>query len=154
MNYLIISYKQMYLLLKKNIATFFQIIAAFLLPVKSLILLVGMMIVIDTLTGIWKAKKKGEPITSHKLSRVISKMLLYQLGLITFFVLEKYLLGEFVMIFTSIPYFLTKIVAVFFSFIEIVSINENITATYGFNFLKEFRRLVFRAKKIKKDLEE
>lgn len=148
------SFKSFILLIKKNILIFLQVIASFLIPIKILIYLVGLMIIIDTISGIWKAKKTGEALTSHKLSRAISKMLLYQLALITFFILEKYLLGEFVLIFTAIPYFLTKVVAVFISFVEIVSINENITIIYGFNFLKEFKNFLFRAKKIKKELED
>ena len=87
---------------------FFQLVATFLLPIRALIFLVGLLIIIDTISGIWKAKKTHQAITSRKLSAVISKMVLYQAGVILFFVLEKYMLGEFVRLFTSMPYFFAK----------------------------------------------
>ncbi len=136
-------------LFKSKSAVLIQVVAAFLLPIKGLILLVGFMILLDTVTGVWKAKKIGEKITSSKLSRVISKMLLYQLGLITFFILEKYLLGEFVLLFTSLPYLLTKIVAVFFVGVELMSLNENIKVVYGQNFFQLFRSMLTRVKDTK-----
>lgn len=154
MFFYLIPYKQMYLLFKSKFFILLQVIGAFLLPIKPLILLVGMMILIDTVSGIWKAKKIGEKITSHKLSRVISKMVLYQVGLITFFILEKYLLGEFVQSFTSIQFFLTKIVAIFFCGIEMTSINENIKRVKGINLFQMFKSMLTRVKEVKDEFVE
>lgn len=60
-----------------------QVIKCFLLPLQAILIMVGMMIVLDTITGIWKARKTGEQITSTKPIYVISKMVLYQAGIIT-----------------------------------------------------------------------
>jgi hypothetical protein len=151
----IISFlKQLFSLFKEKALILFQVIAAFLLPIQSLIILVGMMIFLDTATGIWKAKKANEPITSHKLSRVISKMLLYQVSIISFFALEKFLLMDFVILFTSINLFLTKVVAIFFCGIEALSINENIKSIYGVNLFQTFKKMLFRVKDFKDDIEE
>lgn len=139
-------------LFKSRLFELFKIIVAFLTPVVPLLLIVGGMIFIDTVTGLLKARKKKEKITSHKLGRVISKMLLYQLGIITFFLLEKYLLGEFIASFTSITFFLTKIVAVFFAGIELISINENLTEGYGINLFKQFKQMLLRVKEVKEDI--
>lgn len=154
MQYLLLPYKQIFELIKSKTLIMLQVIGAFLLPIKPLILLVIMMIVLDTITGIWKAKKIGDPITSRKLSRVISKMILYQVGLITFFVLEKFLLGEFVLIFTDIPFFLTKIIAIFFCSIEVMSLNENVKAVYGLNFFQLFKQVLSRVKEVKDEINE
>jgi hypothetical protein len=94
--------KHLFELFKSKFILLAQIICAFLMPIKPLFLLVGLMIILDTVSGIFKAKKIHEKITSKKLSRVISKMLLYQCGLVTFFILEKFLLGEFIVAFSSI----------------------------------------------------
>jgi hypothetical protein len=139
----------LYLLFKTKSMLLLQVLTAFLLPIKPLIILVGLMILIDTITGIWKAKKTGETFTSKKLSSVISKMVLYQAGLILFFVLEKYMLSEFVQLFISMPFFLTKIVAVFFCSVEIVSVNENVKAIYGINLFEMFKSIVSRIKNTK-----
>lgn len=131
----------------------FKILAAFLFPIQPLILLVILMILVDTVTGIWKAKKTGEIISSRKLSNVLGKLLLYESGLILFFVLEKYMLGDFVHLFIDMPFFLTKIIAIFFCSIEVVSINENINVIYKINLLDLFRKFVTRIKTTKEEMD-
>ena len=149
-NLLINSFlKNLLELFKSKILLLAQIICAFLLPIKPLICLVGLMIILDTISGIFKAKKIHEKITSKKLSRVISKMLLYQCGLVTFFILEKFLLGEFIVAFSSIQFLLTKIVAVFFCGVEMMSLNENIKVVYGQNFFQLFKAMLLRVKETK-----
>ncbi len=137
---------------KENISYLFQVIAAFLIPVKPLLAIVFLMIIIDTISGIWKAFKIKDPFTSKKLSQIVSKLVLYESGVILFFLLEKYLLGEFIVQFTSISYFLTKVIAIFFCSIELVSINENIKVVYGVNFFQMFGNLLSRAKVIKEEI--
>ncbi len=144
----------LYLLFKKNFLLFIQSLSAFLLPIKFILLLVGFMIFLDLISGVWKAKKRGEAITSNKLSRTISKMLLYQFGIITFFAVDKFLLGEFILHFSSVPYLLTKLVGIFFVWIELVSLNENLTEITGVNFFKSVKVLLLRVKEIKEDLTE
>lgn len=139
-------------LFKTRLFELIKIIIVFLTPIVPLLLIVGGMILIDTVTGLLKARKRKEKITSHKLGRVISKMLLYQLGIITFFLLEKYLLGEFIASFTSISFFLTKIVAVFFAGIELISINENLNDGFGINLFKQFKQMLLRVKEVKEDI--
>lgn len=154
MKILLLTYKQIFEIFKSKISVMINIILAFLLPIKMLIVLVGLMIVLDTITGLWKAKKTKEKITSKKLSRVISKMVLYQVALITFFILDKFIFGELVGAFTSIPHLLTKVVAVFFVGVELISINENVNGIYGFNLFKMFRNMLSRAKEVRKDIDD
>ena len=122
MNLISISnfFSELFTIFKTKIFLLSQIVCAFVLPIKPLIILVGLLIVLDTISGVYKAIKTKEKISSKKLSRVISKMLLYQCGLITFYILEKYLLGEFIISFSSIQFLLTKIVAVFFCSVELL----------------------------------
>ncbi len=54
-------------------------LAAFFAPIYMSMFIVGLFIVGDTVTGILKAKKLKQPITSRKLSAVLTKMLTYQL---------------------------------------------------------------------------
>jgi hypothetical protein len=127
------------------------VIGAFLMPIEPLLVLIGAMILVDTITGVYKARKKKEKVTSRKLSQVISKMFLYQLTVITFFLLDSYLLGEFVSIFTSIPLFLTKVSAILLASIEVVSINENFTAITGKSLWKQIKLILWRAKELNDD---
>jgi hypothetical protein len=148
----LVPYKYFFTLVKSKFTLLLQIVGAFLLPIKPLIFLVGFMIVIDTATGIWKAKKSGEKITSKKLSQIVSKMVLYQVALISMFLVDKLLLGEFMGLFTSIQFFLTKVVAIFFCSIELLSINENIKVIYKLNLFQMFKSMLVRAKELKNDI--
>jgi phage-related holin len=149
-----IPFKEIYILFKNKIILLGQVISAFLIPIKALIFLLFFMIVIDTITGLYKARKTKETITSRKLSKIVSKMVLYQLGLITFFVLDFFLFGEIILKFVDIQYFLTKVVAIFFASIELVSINENINQACGINLFKTFKQYLLRIKEVKNEIDE
>lgn len=146
--------KSVLLTLKHKLFLLINIIGAFLMPIAALMVLIGLMIFLDTISGLIKARKRGEAITSRKLSQTVSKLVLYQVAIITFYLLEYFLLGGIVGAFTSIPILLTKIVAMFIVGVELSSINENVTAITGINYFKKFMRLLFRAKKIRKQIDE
>jgi len=130
------------------------IILSFLLPIKAIILLVGFMIFADTVLGLIAAKKNGYAITSRRLSAIVTKFVLYQSSVLLFFCLEKFLLGDLVMMFTSVPLFLTKIVGTILVGIELLSITENIKKAYGVNVWTKIKELLTRAKDIKHEVEE
>lgn len=138
----------------KNISIFFQIILAFLLPIKEMILIVGLMIIFDTITGLYKSHKLKIAITSNKLSALISKMFLYQMCLITSFIVDKFVIGEFISIFSNIPFFLTKIVCLFMVGVEVTSITENYKSVTGFSVWDKFKQITRRIKDVKQEIEE
>lgn len=140
--------------IKQNIIIFMGMLWAFFLPVAPLLIVCGLAIVADTVMGLIKAYKIKEKITSRKLSRVISKMLLYQLTIIVFFFLEKILLYEFVALFSGIDLLLTKIVTTVLISVEILSFNESFTAVAGFSLWDKFVSLVKRGGEAKKLVED
>ena len=64
----------------------------FFTPIQGLIISVGIVIIFDTVTGIYRSvKKRGwKSISSHKLSNIINKMLLYELSLIFLYPIDKF----------------------------------------------------------------
>ena len=46
--------------IQKEILTLTSIIFAFFLPISGILIMIGVLIAIDTFTGIWKAKKLKE----------------------------------------------------------------------------------------------
>jgi hypothetical protein len=130
------------------------ILSAFLMPIKPLMILVGLMIILDTFFGVWKCKKQGVKVTSKGLSSIVSKMVLYQVAVILIFALEKFMFGDFVQLFTAIPLFLTKVVATLLVGIEITSISENIEEATGVNIWQRIKIMLGRAKKIKDDVND
>jgi phage-related holin len=114
--------------------------------------MIGVLIVIDTITGIWKAKKLGEKITSRKLSSIISKLALYEVTVIMFFLIDQFILNDIILTFFSVPFMLTKIVALVLSSIEVMSINENYKIVKGIDLWQSMKLLFARAKEVKEDL--
>ena len=138
----------------RNITLLLQVILAFLLPIKEMMFIVALMILIDTATGLYKSRKLKIPITSNRLSALISKLFLYEMCLITSFIVDKYVIGEFIGIFSNIPLFLTKVVCIFMIGVEITSITENYKAVTGFSVWDKFKQMTRRIKDVKQEIEE
>ena len=130
------------------------IIGAFFLPISGILFLIGFAIFIDTLTGIWKSKKLKIPITSRKLSAIVSKLFLYELAVIGFYLIDYWILNDIIMTFFSVKLMLTKILALTLVSIETMSINENYNAIHGISVWDSMKSLFARAKEIKQDLNE
>lgn len=101
---------------------------AALAPVHSVLIVVGILIVVDMITGVWAAIKSGQKITSARLRDTVTKMLLFQLAVITGFLLEKYLLADLLPV--------SKLVAGIIGVAEGTSIFENINKIRGDNIFK------------------
>jgi hypothetical protein len=121
---------------------------AVLSPIKPLIYVAILSILIDTGFGIWRSVKKGgwKAFKSRRLSHTISKSFLYSLAIIFVFLVEKYVASDLVAHFISIELILTKAVALFCVFVEVMSINENYESVTGKNILKSLKNFVLRAK--------
>jgi len=132
---------------------YLSMLSAFFLPIYGLMFLIGFAIFIDTVTGIWKAKKLKQRITSRGLSAVISKMLLYEITLILFYLIDFYILDRIVLTFFSVPLMLTKMLSLVLVSIEVVSINENYKTVKGIDLWVSAKKLINRAKELRKDVE-
>lgn len=128
--------EKLYLLLLSSLAVF--------TPLIPLTLSVGFLIMVDFCVGIYRAKKKGEMITSRKMSNTLSKMVLYQLMIISLFVLETFLLDNILPI--------TKMGAAFIALIEIKSISESIEMITGLNIWTKLVEALRRGTNNTKDL--
>jgi hypothetical protein len=141
--------------IKANGWPIFGIIATLLSPIKWMMALVAIFIIADTIFGIWSARKLGMKLKSRKFARFISKMLVYQCVVITAFALDTLLLGEFFLLFISIPMVVTKLAALALIIAEIFSINEKLTnVNEGQGIWFHFTRLLKIAKFIKKEADE
>ena len=128
------------------------VIGAFFLPISGILFLVGFAIFVDTLTGLWKAKKLKIAITSRKLSAVISKLFLYELAVIGFYLIDFWILNDIIKQFFSVPLMLTKILSLVLVSIEVMSINENYFAIRKISIWQGMKNLFSRAKEIKNDI--
>ena len=136
--------------------SFFQLLAVistFFLPITGILFLIGFSIVIDTITGVWKSKKLGIPITSRKLSAIISKLMLYEVAVILFYLIDRFILNDIILTFFSVPLMLTKILSLVLVSIEVISISENYKAVKGIDLWEAMKLLFARARDIKQDID-
>ena len=138
--------------IKQSFTQLLTVIGAFFLPISGILFLIGFAIMVDTITGIWKAKKLGITITSRKLSTIISKMMLYEVAVIGFYLIDFWILNDIILKFFSVPLMLTKILSLILVSIEVMSINENYKAVKGIDIWQGMKNLFARAKEIKTDL--
>jgi hypothetical protein len=124
------------------------------MPISGLLFLVGFVIILDTITGIWKSYKNNIKITSRGLSAIISKMLLYEITVVLFYMIDTFILNNIILKFFSVPLLLTKVLALILISIELMSINENVIAVKGLNIWQAMKNLFSRAKDIKKEVDE
>ena len=137
-----------------SIMNLFAIISAFLVPIKPLILIVGGAIIIDTILGIMRSIKQKDKITSNKMSRLISKMFLYQSCVVLFFCIEKFILHDIIAPITTIDLFLTKLVTFSLISVEITSMVENYEIVSGVNIFTKIRAAVKRGSDLKNKIKE
>lgn len=104
------------------------VIMATLAPIKALIISCGVIIVADMVTGIMAAKKRGEKINSADMRRSLSKMVVYQVAIISAFVLETYMLEGLLPV--------TKVVGGVIGMVEFKSILENVSTIAGQDIVK------------------
>ena len=145
---------QLYILttkLKLYSTKLMAIILSFFLPIVGILILIAASVILDTITGIWKAKKLKQPITSRRLSAIISKILLYEATVMLFFAMDKFLLNDIVLSFFSIELLTTKILALTMVSIEVISINENYKAVKGIDLWASLKNLFARAKEVTSD---
>ena len=102
-------------------------VLTFFLPIYPAMVAVGILIIIDTMTGVIAAYRNKEQITSKKLGGAITKSIVYQLLIISAHLCETYL-------FASIPF--VKISLAFLAMTEFTSIAENFQKATGKNFIK------------------
>ena len=136
-----------------------QLLAALLLffaPIQQLVMAVGLAIMLDTFTGIYKSVKLGgwRSIRSRKLSNIISKMVLYEVSIIVLYPIDKFLLNELFLNILSVQFFSTKVACVLLILVELTSIKENIEAALKINIWQVLKKAINRANELKGDIDE
>lgn len=104
-----------------------SIIAVFA-PVKAALVTVLILTIVDLITGVVAARKRGERISSAQLRRTISKIVIYELAMCVGFLAEHYLMSD------ALP--VLKLISGMIGLVETKSIFENLDSIGGNNLLK------------------
>jgi hypothetical protein len=129
-----------------HLNSIFISLIAVIAPIKPLFLVTGFLIMVDFIFGIYKARKLKEKITSRKMGNTISKLLLYNLAILSVFLLNKYIIN------TQLP--LEKIVAGLIGLTEVKSLDESFKLLFGFSFYDKIIKIMKRGASTTKDLIE
>jgi hypothetical protein len=116
---------------------------ALIAPIAAVMLTIAFLIIVDFITGAYASYKNKIPISSERIGNTISKFFIYNLVVLSAFLLEKYIVKE-------IPF--QRIITGFIAIAEIKSILENFNKIYGINPFKALIKLI--KKRSLNDLEE
>ncbi len=98
-------------------------ISAIFAPAKELFAVTLVLILVDLISGVLAARKKGHPIKSAGLRRTVTKFTVYFTAIAIGFLVEKFMLEGFIPV--------SKIAAGLISIVESKSILENLDVING-----------------------
>ena len=127
----------------QNVLSFLLFIAAFLMPIQTVGLAIGALVIADIATGVWASLKTGQKITSDRFSRSVTKSLVYLTALVVALIAQKYLFSDAVPVIT--------VVSGFIGSTELLSVYENLTRISGMDFRKLVQDKILSAQKDKEE---
>jgi len=122
----------------------------FIQPIYFILVSVGMFIVIDIAFAYWRVRKNPEEKWNWLIMilQFIPKFFVYQMLILGVFTVDFGLVNEFTHIFSSIDFFLTKLMSMVLIFVELKSIDKsfkvikgNSLFSYLFNLISFFRNV-------------
>ena len=112
-------------------------------PIQAAVITTFTLIILDLVTGILAARKRGEPISSSGLKRTVGKVLLYELAIVAAFLVQQYLTGD---LFPA-----SKLVTAMIGLVELSSMLENLDTLNGNPI---FKTLIAKITQSKSDMEK
>lgn len=136
------------------IMPFILTIVGFLLPIKGFLLAVGLMVLLDTIVGIYTTIKLNgrKSYQSTKLFNFVVKSFFYGSTICIMYVIDYHLIG--VGGFFGISLISSKITSIIFIYIELKSIDESSQKLGNPPFYVMIKNLFTKLKSLKKDLNE
>lgn len=129
-------------------------IVSFLLPIKGFLLAVGLMVLLDTIVGIYTTIKLNgrKSFQSTKLFNFVVKSFFYGSTICIMYVIDYFLIG--VGGFFGISLIASKVASIIFIYIELKSIDESSQKLDNPPFYVMIKNLFTKLKSLKKDLND
>lgn len=106
---------------------------AFTAPIQELMIATGVIILIDFIFGISAAVKNKVPITSKRMSNTVTKLIAYNLLIISAYLMQLYFLKRLPVV---------EMTTGFIGVIELLSIGENFSKLTGHNFISYIKKII------------
>lgn len=126
---------------------FLLAVAGWLTPLYPFFILTGFAIAMDTYFGL-KVSQKYKKVSSRKFSRVLYKLLMYNIIIISAYSVDIYLLGSFVGLFSSVELTATKAIVFGVLMVELISIDEKLLQLNGKGLRYYWQKVVSVIKKV------
>jgi hypothetical protein len=127
----------------------------FISPIAGVLFAVGVFIALDAIFARYRCYVLKVKWTSRKFrTGLIPKIITYNIFVISFFVLDKFVINDFITLFTQIPFVLTKILALVLIYIEIKSVDESFEVIKGKSLFKYLIEMIVQAKKLNKQMSD
>jgi hypothetical protein len=133
----------------------FLAFCTFVSPIAGVLASVGIFIAADAIFARYRCYVLKVKWTSRKFrAGLIPKVITYNLFVFSFFMLDKFVINDFIALFTNIPFSLTKILAMVLIYIEVKSIDESFEALKGKSLFKYLIEMITHAKKLNKQMSD
>ena len=140
--------------LKEHLIYALMAVSAFLLPIMPLLFVVLAFIITDTAFGLWKVYRLSEDFRIKKLLGLIPKIIAYEGFVVLIFLIDKFILSDIILLFLSIPFLCTKIVATALCVVELQSIRKKILIVTQVDIWEKFTTILKKVKEVKKEFTE
>lgn len=147
--------KELLFQIKAVLAPVFLAFCTFISPIAGVLSAVGIFIAADAVFARYRCYVLKVKWTSRKFrAGLIPKVITYNLFVLSFFMLDKYVINDFIALFTNIPFALTKILAMVLIYVELKSIDESFEAIKGKSLFKYLVEMIIHAKKLNKQMSD
>lgn len=102
------------------------------IPVAKPALLISLLVIADFITGVWAARKQGQPITSRKIGHTAIKVTGYFFGLLVALAVSKLNLADYHIMDGMSALLIGR---------ELKSLDENAKVIWGFSLFETFTKL-------------
>lgn len=142
-------------LILSHLGVFIKVLTVFFYPIKGIIILVAISTILDTIFGIWKAKKLKEKITSKKARTGLVPKLLSYIGVIMLiYTCDFFIINDFTKMIIDFDFLSTKFIALALFSIEIKSIDESYKAVKGCSFIEKITSFFIKARNFNKEIKD
>jgi len=134
--------------------TLFLLIATILTPIKGLLLVTGFAVFLDTLFAIYTTIKLNGWVSyqSTKLFNIVVKSFFYLGSIMLAYAIDINIIGANLIM--NIDLFLSKVITIFWLYIEVKSIDETSQKHGNKPFYTIIKNMLDKAKELKKDINE
>jgi hypothetical protein len=139
--------------MKTYLIYFLTIIASFIAPIQGLILMLISFILLDTIVGIYASVKlQGwKSFSSNKLFNIVVKSFFYVMSVILVLMLDRFVFDSKLF---GISFLLSKGMAIFWTYIEIKSLDEHSIKLGNKSFWVLIKELIKKVMSVKTDIKK